>query len=174
MICSNASHFDTGLLILPKQLTARSAEYPAISPEITLYTSICAYASFYLAVVPIYARMASKPYPSAEELIQLDDTIIAPWLASLPPYFSEIAELPSKHRLSHAVLQWKYRHFKTLMYRPFVVKDMLRSQQGWASDSGQSTSAQQRCLHEAQASITAIQDFWNHNERTRLGAWYAL
>lgn len=149
-------------------------EYPTDSPELTLYTSIRAYASFYLAVVPIYARMATKPYPSAEDLTALDDTIIVPWLASLPPYFVESAEIPSKHRLSHSVLQWKYRHFRTLMYRPFVVKDMLRSQRGASPGLAQGTLAQQRCLHEAQASIAAIEGFWNNNERTRLGAWYAL
>jgi len=157
-----------------KQLTTRSTEYPTETPELTLYTSIRAYASFYLAVVPIYARMATKPYPSAEELITLDDTIITPWLASLPSFFAELAEPLPQHQLSHSVLQWKYRHFKTLMYRPFVVKDMLRSQRGGSPGSTQSDSAQQRCLHEAQASIASIEEFWNNNERTRLAAWYAL
>jgi transcriptional regulatory protein GAL4 len=118
--------------------------------------------------------MATKPYPSAEELIVLDDTIIAPWLASVPSWFAESAEVPLKHRLSHSVLQWKYRHFKTLMYRPFVVKGMLQPQQAGGSGSTQSMSAQQRCLHEAQASIAAIEDFWTNNDRTRLAAWYAL
>ena len=149
-------------------------EYPSESPELTLYTSIRAYASFYLAVVPIYARMATKPYPSADDLITLDDTIITPWLASIPPCFADSAEIPPKHRLSHSVLQWKYRHFKTLMYRPFVVKGMLQPQQAGVPDLAQSRLAQQRCQHEAQASIEAIEDFWNNNDRTRLGAWYAL
>lgn len=125
-------------------------------------------------MVPIYARMATKPYPSAEELIVLDDTIIIPWLASVPPCFAEVADIPPKHRLSHSVLQWKYRHFKTLMYRPFVVKGMLQPQQAGDSDAAQSVLAQERCLHEAQASIAAIEDFWTNNERTRLAAWYAL
>jgi len=149
-------------------------EYPLDSLELTLYTSIRAYASFYLAVVPIYARMATKPYPSAEELIVLDDTIITPWLASVPPCFAESAEISAKHRLSHSVLQWKYRHFKTLMYRPFVVKGMLQPQQGGGPGSDQSMLAQQRCLSEAQASVAAIEDFWTKNDHTRLAAWYAL
>jgi transcriptional regulatory protein GAL4 len=149
-------------------------EYPPDSSELTLYTSIRAYASFYLAVVPIYARMATRPYPSAEELLALDDTIITPWLASVPACFTESAEIPPKHRLSHSVLQWKYRHFKTLMYRPFVVKGMLQSQQAGSPGSSQGMLAQQRCLNEAQASIAAIEDFWNNNDRTRLAAWYAL
>lgn len=152
----------------------RSTEYPTETTELTLYTSIRAYAGFYLAVVPIYARMATKPYPSAEELIVLDDTILTPWLASVPPCFAESAEIPPKHRLSHSVLQWKYRHFKTLMYRPFVVKGMLQPQQGPSSGLTQSMLAQQRCLDEARASITSIEDFWNNNDRTRLAAWYTL
>jgi transcriptional regulatory protein GAL4 len=118
--------------------------------------------------------MGTKPYPSAEELIVLDDTIIAPWLTSVPPCFAESAEIPPKHRLSHSVLQWKYRHFKTLMYRPFVVKGMLQPQQAGGSGPTQSMLAQKRCLHEAQASIAAIEDFWTNNDRTRLAAWYAL
>jgi transcriptional regulatory protein GAL4 len=118
--------------------------------------------------------MANKPYPLAEELIVLDDTILTPWLASVPPCFAESAETPSKHRLSHSVLQWKYRHFKTLMYRPFVVKGMLQPPQAGDAGSAQSLLAQERCLHEAQASIAAIEHFWTNNERTRLAAWYAL
>ena len=111
-------------------------------------------------MVPIYARMAAKPYPSAEDLIVLDDTIITPWLASVPPCFAASAEIPPKHRLSHSVLQWKYRHFKTLMYRHFVVKGMLQSQQAGDVGSAQNILAQERCLHEAQASIAAIEDLW--------------
>lgn len=125
-------------------------------------------------MVPIYARMAAKPYPSAGELIALDDTVLTPWLATVPPCFAESAEVPLKHRLSHSVLQWKYRHFKTLMYRPFVVKNMLQPQQGGSSGSAQSMLAQQRCLKEARASIATIEDFWTNNEHTRLAAWYTL
>jgi transcriptional regulatory protein GAL4 len=118
--------------------------------------------------------MATKPYPSAEQLTVLDDTIITPWIASLPPCFAEFAEIPPKHRLSHSVLQWKYRHFRTLMYRPFVVQGMLQPKQVGSSGSSQSMLAQQRCFHEARASIAAIEDFWTNNDHTRLAAWYTL
>ncbi|KAK4892813.1 hypothetical protein LTR27_008727 [Elasticomyces elasticus] len=156
------------------QLTASSAKDPEESQEITLYSALRVYATLYLAIVPIYARMTSKPYPSAEELITLDDQVLHRWYSSLPAHFAEFAEIPWKHRLSHSVMLWKYWNFRILMYRPFVVRDMLHASQGNGVQSGHSTPSQDRCLQEAKSTITSIKDFWEQQERTRLGAWYAL
>lgn len=157
-----------------QQITAHSSNSPATAQDITLYTSLGAYGSFYLAVVPIYARMTSKPYPSAEELISMDDRIIVGWYSALPPYFSGDSEVPAKHRLSQAVLMWKYRNFRILMYRPFVVRDMLGNRRAELANMPQGHLAQDRCMHEAETTIMSIKDFWDQQEHTRLAAWYAL
>ncbi|KAK4580007.1 hypothetical protein LTR86_000209 [Recurvomyces mirabilis] len=156
------------------QLTASSDKCPAASEELTLYSGLRVYATLYLAIVPIYVRMTSKPYPSPEELIVLDDQVLGSWYSALPSYFTESSQIAWKYRLSHAVMLWKYWNFKILMYRPFVVRDMLRVYQGDASRSDHSTPWQNRCLHETRSTITSIRDFWEHQERTRLGAWYGL
>ncbi|KAK3641600.1 hypothetical protein LTR56_011201 [Elasticomyces elasticus] len=136
------------------QLTASSAKNPDESQENTLYSALRVYATLYLAIVPIYARMTSKPYPLAEELIALicRDSLETPTLA----------------------LFWKYWNFKILMYLPFVARDMLHASRSNESQSGHSTPSQDRWLQEAKSTIMSTKDFWEQQERTRLGAWYAL
>ena len=53
-------------------LTAASKSYPTESSEgITPYTAVRTQAAFHIATCPIYARVISKPFPGAAELLDV-------------------------------------------------------------------------------------------------------
>lgn len=61
----------------------------------------------------------------------MDDSYIGDWLSSLPPFFAENAPQRPKFRLCHSILQWRYRNFRILMFRPLLVSRlMIRSAEG--------------------------------------------
>lgn len=110
-------------------------------------------------------------------MLRLDQDLLEPWLSSIPPYFSEAATNPPpppKYALAHAVMNWRYRNLRIIMYRPFVIRRALQARDRRADDSPSNTRAYEKCLADAKATITSISDFWDRNEHNRLGAWYAL
>ncbi|KAL0934332.1 C6 transcription factor [Colletotrichum truncatum] len=157
-----------------KSLTAISKSYPPETEVITPYTAVRTQASFHMATMPIYTRVISKPLPSPDEMLRLDQDLLEPWLASVPPYFSETTTVPPKYALSHAVMNWRYRNLRIIMYRPFVIRRALQARDRRPDDSPSNVRAYEKCLADAKATISSISDFWERNEHNRLGAWYAL
>jgi hypothetical protein len=127
-----------------------------------------------MATNRIYTRVISKPFPTAKELLALDDTIISEWLSNLSPYFNQHAFIPPKYSFSHAVMMWRYRNLRIIMYRPFVIRKALYARDGRSDESLEGLQAYERCLEEAKSTITAISEYWTMNEHTRVAAWYAL
>jgi len=127
-----------------------------------------------MATNRIYARVISKPFPSAQELLTLDDKFIGKWLSNLPPYFSQYAFVAPKFSLAHAVMMWRYRNLRIIMYRPFVIRIALHARDGRNAVSLDDYQAYERCLDEAKNTIVAISEYWTSNEHTRVAAWYAL
>lgn len=111
------------------QLTAASWQRPALTEGVTLYTALRIHAKLYLAAMPIYAKVISKPLPSAGSLIDLDDRLIGQWYNDLPLYFNKGAVVPSQYRSSHAVMMWKYRNLRIIMFRSFVIRQMFHVRQ---------------------------------------------
>ncbi|KAF4781001.1 fungal specific transcription factor domain-containing protein [Colletotrichum scovillei] len=157
-----------------KSLTAISKSYPPETDGITPYTAVRTQASFHIATTPIYTRVISKPLPSPDEMLRLDEDLLDPWLASVPSYFSSTSRVPPKYALAHAVMNWRYRNLRIIMYRPFVIRRALRARDRRPDDSPDNVRAFEKCLAEAKATITSISEFWQRNEHNRLGAWYAL
>ncbi|KAJ9137577.1 Regulatory protein GAL4 [Pleurostoma richardsiae] len=172
-----------------RDLTAASKSYPPASNEITPYTHVRIQASFHIATAPIYTRVISKPLPSIEELTHLDQKHLAPWIENVPSYWKEGAPVASRFTLAHAVMTWRYRNFRIIMYRPIVVRRALlharqsvtkgsgRNNNGQLGDySPESEQAYERCLEDAKFTIESISKYWEENERShdRLAAWYAL
>lgn len=129
----------------------------------------------------MYSRIISTPYPPAEELIQFDDTYIGHWLASLPPYFQEHVIQAPKFALCHAILRWRYRNFRILMYRPFVIRRVVLQGKEPATapppeqeDTSSSNIAVQRCLNGARETVELIADFWSTERKTMMACWYGL
>ncbi|KAL6835481.1 fungal-specific transcription factor domain-containing protein [Trichoderma camerunense] len=158
-----------------KDLTAMSSSYPPDPVEITVYTAVRTQARFFIATNPIYLRIISKPLPSARELLQLEAQCIGSWAEKTPSYFSETAAIPPNSVFSHSVMQWRWRNFRMIMYRPFVIRRALLARSGRRDNSSpESLQAYERCLEDAKQSILSISAFWAANEHNRLFAWYAL
>ena len=124
--------------------------------------------------MPIYARIISKPFPSAKELVDLDDRRISRWCSDLPPFFAKDYQVPQKYRTSQAIVMWKCQNFRIIMYRPFVIRRLLQSRQDRHEPSLEESQAYDRCLHEALSTIESVNNFWTYQQHSRLGAWYAL
>ncbi|GKT44228.1 regulatory protein gal4 [Colletotrichum spaethianum] len=157
-----------------KSLTAISKSYPPETQDVTPYTAVRTQASFHIATTPIYTRVISKPLPSPNEMLRLDEELLEPWQAGVPPYFSESAIVPPKYALAHAVMNWRYRNLRIIMYRPFVIRRALQARDRRSDDSPDNVRAYDKCLADAKATITSISEFWDRNEHTRLAAWYCL
>ncbi|KEY64401.1 hypothetical protein S7711_08461 [Stachybotrys chartarum IBT 7711] len=154
-----------------KDLTAASQTYPAETEQITPYTAVAIQARFHIAAHECYDKIISRPFPAAHELLRLDAKHIEPWQASVPPYFSENATVPPRYALSQAVMSWRLRNLRIIMYRPFVIRRALRRR---ADADEASTKAVDRCLADAKSTIQMIADYWGRHEHNRLAAWYAL
>ncbi|KAF2093046.1 hypothetical protein NA57DRAFT_69412 [Rhizodiscina lignyota] len=159
-----------------RELTNASKRLPAESASPTTHTSVATQARFHLATNEIYSRVISTPHIPAGELIRLDDAHIGGWLAALPLWYTETAALPPRYQFSHSVMMWRYRNFRIIMYRPFVIQRAFQAQgnlHGHAP-TPEEQEAYDRCLNEARATIVSIHNFWFTNVRNRLSAWYAL
>ncbi|ETS02719.1 hypothetical protein M419DRAFT_136703 [Trichoderma reesei RUT C-30] len=158
-----------------KDLTAMSATFPPDPHEISVYTAVRTQARFHIATNPIYIRIISKPLPTARELLLLEDQCLGPWMENTPSYFSATVSVPPKHVFSHSVMQWRWRNFRMIMYRPFVIRRALLARSGRRDNSSsESLQAYERCLNDAKETILSISEFWATNDHIRLFAWYAL
>jgi transcriptional regulatory protein GAL4 len=162
-----------------QDITAGTRDKPLPANETTLYTHIRAQCLFHLATCQIYSLIISTPYPNAKELIELDNVHIGGWHSSLPLFFQEHAYQPAKYRLAHSILRWRYRNFRILMYRPFLVRRVLLKprpdNEGSASgDNPDVETAIQRCLEAAKETVNLISTFWFENEQTMMTYWYCL
>jgi transcriptional regulatory protein GAL4 len=101
----------------------------------------------------------------------MDATLIQPWKDSVPPFFADQAEVPPRYALAQAVMTWRYRNLRIIMYRPFVIRRALRRR---AESDPPTEEAYGRCLADAKATVETISDYWNRHEHNRLSAWYGL
>uniref|UniRef100_A0A0L0MZM8 Regulatory protein GAL4 n=1 Tax=Tolypocladium ophioglossoides (strain CBS 100239) TaxID=1163406 RepID=A0A0L0MZM8_TOLOC len=154
-----------------KDLTAASLSYPPESNQITPYTAVATQARFHIETHECYEKVISKPFPSAEELLRLDSKHIESFRTTVPAYFVEQAAVPPRYALPHAVMAWRLRNLRIIMYRPFVIRRALRRKPD-ADES--SATAYDRCLADAKSTIEMIADFWERYEHNRLSAWYGL
>ncbi|GJC81400.1 regulatory protein GAL4 [Colletotrichum liriopes] len=162
--------FDVGATIT----FSRPSVWPYEGVEVSLPLNVDDKASFHIATTPIYTRVISKPLPSPDEMLRLDQELLEPWLRGVPQYFSDNATIPPKYSLAHAVMNWRYRNLRIIMYRPFVIRRALQARDRRLDDSPNNDRAFEKCLAEAKATITSISEFWERNEHNRLVSWYSL
>ncbi|SPJ72825.1 uncharacterized protein FTOL_02554 [Fusarium torulosum] len=158
-----------------KDLTQDSTHCPPEVEGITMYTYIRVQSAYHLSTMTVYNRLITSPFPSATELITLDDVCIGSWLAQVPYYYLALPPPESEHALGMGISEWRYRNLRIVMYRPFLVR--------WARSSAQNTQqnltssenlAVFRCLDAAKESITHIQGYWTSRSHSRLAAFYIL
>ena len=115
------------------------------------------------------------PFPSATELLDLDDRLAGSWEKGVPHWYRADVSVPEPFITGHAVMWWRLRNFRIIMYRPYVMRRALQARSEDQSTVPQPVQrAYDRCLFEAKASINAISEFWSAKSPTRLAAWYAL
>ena len=123
----------------------------------------------------IYNRLITHPFPSASELVALDDICIGTWLAQVPDYFSNFPPRESKYALGIGISKWRYRNLKIVMYRPFLVRWACRQSPDTLQGSFDANNlAVYRCLDAAKETISSIQEYWTSRSHSRLAAWYIL
>ncbi|KAL4993348.1 fungal-specific transcription factor domain-containing protein [Aspergillus recurvatus] len=161
-------------------ITSATRHLPPPAPETTIYSHLRAQSQFHLATSAIYSKIISHPLPSAADLLHLDNTIIGGWLAELPRYFAESAVQPPRFALAHAILRWRYRNLRILMYRPFLVGGVMTRSRG-AGTQGQEVGtdidlAIERCLAAAAEAVELICTFWltQSHQRSMMACWYGL
>lgn len=149
---------------------------PCPANETTVYTHLRAQATFHKATSQIYSKIISSPLPTVSELLGMDDRLLGCWLGSLPSFFQESVLQGSRFRLCHSILRWRYRNFRILMYRPFLVgRLMARPERDAAQDNdAQVNVAIQRCLDAARESVELISTFWAQEQQSMMACWYGL
>ncbi|CAK4031209.1 Lactose regulatory LAC9 [Lecanosticta acicola] len=155
------------------ELTYATAGVPSPKARITTGSAVAEQARFHLATNAIYAQVISSNPPTAAELLRLDDECIEAWRIL---WANDPANIPGLFRLSRSIMDWRYRNFRIIMYRPFLIKHALRtrSQSVDLALDPPTRTAIDRCLHEATGSIAAIHSYWFQAQKTGMDAWYSL
>lgn len=146
--------------------------------ETTLYTHVRCQAQFHLATNGIYQQLIST-IPAAEQMLELDNVYLQRWLSGLPVYFNEHSIQNARFRLCHAILQWRWRNFRILMFRPFMMRRYMKhAASARQSEQLQQTRAElhaiQKCLDTARESIYLISVYWTEGTQNVLSSWYGL
>lgn len=158
-------------------LTSSTNQAPAESQCTTLYTHVRCQALFHIATNAIYQRLISD-IPSADAMLRLDEEHLQRWHSELPEFFSEDASQIPKFRLCHAILRWRWRNFKILMYRPYLMRRYMRNRQDPPAHLHEADPSEEvavrLCLDTAQETIRLITQFWQEERQNVLTCWYAL
>ncbi|GLA38515.1 lactose regulatory protein lac9 and GAL4-like protein [Aspergillus niger] len=156
--------------------TQATKSLPMSAEETTVYTHMRAQAAFHMATSKIYSKIISSPFPSASDLLDMDEKLIGCWLCDLPPYFRESVVQEPRFRLCHSILRWRYRNFRILMYRPFLLSRLMaRPGQSTTQDNHAQVDATiQRCLDAARESVELISNFWAQEQHNMMACWYGL
>lgn len=158
-------------------LTTSTSKAPQESAHTTLYSHVRCQALFHIATNAIYQRLISD-IPLAEEMLRLDEAHLQKWHSDVPEFFSENALQVPKFRLCHAILRWRWRNFRILMYRPYLMRRYMRHRVDPAAippegDHSEDTAVG-LCLDTAQETIRLITQFWQEERQNVLTCWYAL
>lgn len=152
-----------------------SATVPPEVDGFTLYTYLRVQSSYHLKTMYIYNRLINRPFPTAAELVALDDEYIGSWLAQMPSYYSVYPPSTSKYALGLGIAKWRYRNLRIVMYRPFLVRWALDPMsQNQQSSSSTENLAVFKCLDAAKETIMSIEEYWTTRSHSRLAAWYVL
>uniref|UniRef100_A0A0L0P437 Zn(2)-C6 fungal-type domain-containing protein n=1 Tax=Candidozyma auris TaxID=498019 RepID=A0A0L0P437_CANAR len=154
-------------------LTAMTTSTPREEDGPTIYTSVRLQALFHIFSNSIYERIISDPFPLAEALLHWDTEYIGRYKLMIPSYFQEGQSVPSKFRLAHAVIHWRCRNLRTIMYRTFMLKRLFSEKHEHVNDY--EARAGDICLQECSATIESMNVFWNEKKQyNRMDAWYSL
>lgn len=163
------------LNVADSDITTATEKFPSEVQEVTLYTHLRCQSQFHLATSEIYTKLISDRFPSAKEMLQADDSQLVQWLQGLPSFFQEVSTVPPRFRLCHSILQWRWRNFRILMYRPFLMRRFMTERRAnTVPPSEWDDRAIKRCLDAAAESVKMITNYWECETQNVLTCWYAL
>lgn len=123
----------------------------------------------------IYNRLITPPFPTATELIALDDENISAWYNQIPAYYHQFPPAGSHFALGIGITKWRYRNLRIVMYRPFLVRWALNSAPyDQHSNPSPDSLVVFRCLDAAKETIYLVEEYWMSRSHSRLAAWYVL
>jgi len=163
-----------------RDITPMTKTFPVDIESTTLYTHVRCQALFHLATNCIYTRMISSPYPTADQMLELNDKHLANYESEIPLWYRNVDEQPTQFRLSCAIMRWRCHNFRILMLRAFLMRQLfLRTQLAdyqdpWPLGTPNEEHAVQRCLKASSDSIESICNFWYQGKQNVLSCWYAL
>ncbi|EGV65453.1 hypothetical protein CANTEDRAFT_129707 [Yamadazyma tenuis ATCC 10573] len=161
------------LNILDTELTGFTISLPKEQDSSTDYTSLRLQSLFHIFTNSIYERIITDPFPSSQELLKWDEMYIQRWKNQIPEYFKEDATVPPKYRLAHAVIEWRVRNLRIIMYRTFLLRNVVVNSNGIEQDYD--SKAGEICLQECSATVKSMYLFWSAKTTyNRMDAWYSL
>ncbi|KAF3985373.1 hypothetical protein FT663_01868 [Candidozyma haemuli var. vulneris] len=159
--------------VVDSNMTAMTATIPRQEREPTNYTSVRLQALFHMFTNSIYERIISDPFPSAHTLLRWDYEFIERWKSMIPDSFQEEVNVAAKFKLAHAVLYWRSRNLRIIMYRTFMLKRLFSDKEEPVDEY--ETRAGEICLQECSATIESMDTFWSEKAQyNRMDAWYSL
>jgi transcriptional regulatory protein GAL4 len=157
-----------------RDLTHLSVNLPPPRTTLTTHSAIAGQARFHLMTNEIYAKVISLPFPTPQELLQMDDERISAWHSI---WAVEASEVEPRYVLSRSIQAWRYMNLRIITFRPFVIRKVfqarMRHEDAQQLDHATETAVS-RCLAEAKASIMSIDNYWNTGHRNCMASWYAL
>lgn len=165
------------LNILDSSLTALTVNDPEECDHYTVYSSVRLQSLFHLLSNSIYERIITDPFPTAKLLLEWDNTYLDQWKKSIPTYFQKQADVSSKFKLAHSVLDWRFRNLKIIMYRTFLLKKVIVNPKMNQKNSicEFEVKAGDICLEECIATIQSMSNYWQMKTAyNRMDAWYSL
>lgn len=159
--------------VVDSNMTAMTATIPRQEREPTNYTSVRLQALFHMFTNSIYERIISDPFPLAHTLLRWDYEFIERWKLMIPDSFQEEVNVAAKFKLAHAVLYWRSRNLRIIMYRTFMLKRLFSDKEEPVDEY--ETRAGEICLQECSATIESMDTFWSEKAQyNRMDAWYSL
>lgn len=160
--------------VADSNMTALTKSTPPIDDCPTIYTSLRLQSLFHVFTNGLYERVITEPFPSALQLLEWDLLFIQRWKSLVPAYFKEDARVPARFRLAHAILHWRCRNLRIIMYRTYMLKRLFSAERAPAADDCEQKAAEV-CLEECRATIRSMNNFWDEKSHaTRMDAWYSL
>lgn len=161
------------LNIVDSSLTSASISSPEEENLPTIYTSVRLQSLFHLLTNPIYEQVISDPFPPALSLLQWDALYIQKWKSLIPDYYQEAADVSLEFKLSHAIIHWRCKNLRIIMFRMFLLTQS--SDQKSDAEYEYRWKASVICLEECRATIRNMEQFWSDDRKyTRMDAWYSL
>ena len=168
------------LNVADSDVTLSTPRLPVETTATTLYTHVRCQSQFHLATAKIYTCLISSSSPSAEKMLAMDNMCLEQWLNDLPVYYREPVLQPVRFQLSHAILKWRWRNFRILMYRSYLMKRFLTKGHHWNMQNISPKPANiedqviQRCFDAAAETIHLITNYWKHERQNVMACWYGL